>query len=101
MAWGVAFAIFFGGVRNASNVLGWVVSAVNCTFFVSPLRRLYYAVREQDVSRVPTHLTYVQIGQSAVWMAAALLLGDPFILGVNTIGEAFALLQLSIIVYIK
>lgn len=99
--WGIAVGIFLGGVPDAASVFGWFVSAVNCTFFIAPLKRLRDAIYEQDVSRVPTLLTYVQIGQSAVWMSAALLLGDPFILGVNTIGEAFAILQLAIILYVK
>lgn len=125
--WGIAIGIFFGGAPNPGNVLGWVTAAVNCSFFVAPLKQLRDAVRKRNIARVPTLLTCesrrprwivyagsncsarsrlrlradVQIGQGATWMVAALLLGDPFILGVNTIGEAAALLQLGIIVYVK
>lgn len=101
VAWGVALGILLGGVKNGGSVVGWITAVVNCGFFVSPLKRLYEAVREMDISRVPTLLTYVQLVQPLVWVIAAALLNDPFILGVNAIGLTFAWIQFFVIQYIK
>lgn len=65
-AWGIALGICLGGAPNPSITLGWVTSAVNCSFFVAPLKRLHDAVRERDITRVPTLLTCEGEGEGEV-----------------------------------
>jgi hypothetical protein len=100
--WGFSAGVYgSGSVANATSVGGGVTAAVNCSFFVSPLRQLRRAARELDLSRTPTLLSFVQFWQSVAWVAAAVLLDDMFILGVNAVGLSFACLQLAVIAYVR
>jgi hypothetical protein len=101
VTWGFSAGVYAGGVANATNIGGGVTAAVNCSFFVSPLRQIFRAVKELDLSRVPTLLSIVQFWQSLAWIVAAALLEDWFILGVNSAGFCFACLQLSVIFYVR
>jgi hypothetical protein len=101
VTWGFSAGVFLGGVANPTTVSGGVTAAVNISFFVSPLRQLYRSVRELDLSRVPVLLSVVQFWQSLAWIIAAALLDDGFILGVNSAGFGFAILQLSVVFYVR
>lgn len=101
VTWGFSAGVFLGGVANPTTVSGGVTAAVNISFFVSPLRQLYRSVKELDLSRVPVLLSIVQFWQSLAWIIAAALLNDGFILGVNSAGFCFAILQLSVVVYVR
>jgi hypothetical protein len=100
VTWGIGCGLFLGGASEPAKTLGGVTTASNITFFVSPLRQLYFAARELDIKRVPVLLSVVQVLQSTIWIIAGALLGDVFIVIVNSLGCGFALLQCSIVVYI-
>lgn len=93
--WGLACGLFLGaGVTNSNNIFSGIVSAVTLLYFISPLLALAAALKSLDTSRVPLLLSCVQLIQSAVWVAAGVLLFDNFITGLNAVGFAFAVGQL-------
>jgi hypothetical protein len=106
VTWGFSAGIYTGGgggggIANATLIGGGVTAAVNCSFFVSPLRQLARAWREADLSRTPTLLSIVQFWQSLAWIVAAALLEDWFILGVNAAGFVMACVQLGVIFRVR
>ncbi len=101
VTWGFSAGVYATGIDNAIAIGGGVTATVNCSFFISPLRQLARAVQLRDLARTPTLLSTVQFFQSIAWIAAATLIEDNFILGVNAAGFAFACLQLTVIVYVK
>ena len=100
-AWLICWGIYTSGRADAVTMGGAITCAVNCTFFLSPLRKLHEAVTTRDLSRVPVLLSAVQFFQGLTWIIAAVLLRDDFILGINCAGFFFACLQLSVIAYIR
>jgi len=101
-AWLLCWGIYVASNRSDALMIGGAVTcAVNCTFFISPLRRIIEAVKERDLSRTPVTLSIVSFFQGMTWIIAAILLRDNFILGVNAAGFCFACIQLIVIAYIK
>lgn len=101
-AWLICWSIYVLSNRSDALMIGGAVTcAVNCTFFISPLRRIVEAVKERDLSRTPVTLSIVSFFQGMTWIVAAILLRDNFILGVNAAGFCFACIQLIVIAYIK
>ena len=102
--WTFILAVYLGpplaGGRDKNTVVGAVTATVNISFFLSPLKQIWLGIRELKLSRVPITLSAVAVVQSSLWVAAAVLLGDQFILLVNALGLGFACLQLSAIAYI-
>ena len=94
-AWGVPAGLFVGRVERADTILGIIICVASISFFVSPVEALLAAWREQDTSRVPILMSMVQFFQAGVWVVAAVLLSDVFILGVNAAGAASALAQIA------
>lgn len=85
----------------AAATAGAIMASLNACFFLSPLRALVVAVRNLDVSAVPTSLSYVQLLQSGVWIVVGALYPDPFIIGVNAAGAVLALVQIAMISYVR
>jgi hypothetical protein len=101
-AWLICWGIYSASGRQDALMIGGAVTcAVNCTFFISPLRRIIEAVKLRDLSRTPVVLSIVSFFQGMTWIIAAILLRDAFILGVNAAGFCFACIQLLVIAYIK
>ena len=65
--------------------------------FFSPLVALYRGFKARDLSHVSRLLSMVQVVQSSLWVAAAVMLPDTFVLIVNAIGLGFACVQVSVI----
>ena len=85
----------------AAATAGAIMASLNACFFLSPLRALVVAVRNLDVSAVPTSLSYVQLLQSGVWIVVGALYPDSFIIGVNAAGAVLALVQIAMISYVR
>jgi hypothetical protein len=101
-AWLLCWGIYVASGRSDALMIGGAVTcAVNCTFFISPLRRIVEAFKERDLSRTPVILSIVSFFQGMTWIIAAVLLRDDFILGINAAGFCFACIQLIVIAYIK
>ncbi len=96
VSWAFSSGVFLGpGVSNRVGVCIGVTAAVNATFFLAPLRPLYLALVELDISRVSLWLSMVQVVQSIVWMLAGFYLRDSFIFAMNSVGLGFALIQIG------
>ncbi len=85
----------------AAATAGAIMASLNACFFLSPLRALVVAVRNLDVSAVPTSLSYVQLLQSGVWIVVGALYPDIFLTGVNAAGAVLALVQIAMISYVR
>lgn len=102
VTWGFSAGVYAnGGVENATLIQGGITAAVNVSFFLSPLRQLYRAAVETDLSRVPMLLSLVQFFQPVPWVIAGALLNDWFLTGVNSTGWAFGILQMGVILYVR
>lgn len=99
LAWSFILGVYLGrpSLADPGRVAGAVIATVNITFFISPLAALYRGVRARDLSHVSRLLSMVQLVQSSLWVAAAVMLPDTFVLLVNAIGLGFASVQLSVI----
>lgn len=95
LTWAFSAGVFLGpGVANRVGVSIGVTACANALFFLAPLRPLYTALIELDLSRVSLVLSCVQVVQSIVWILAGYFLGDSFIWAMNCVGLAFAVLQI-------
>ena len=101
ITWGISAGVYATQIENGTNIGGGITAAVNCSFFLSPLRQLRRAVKEKTLIYTPTLLSIVQFFQALTWVFAAALLKDWFIFGVNFAGWVFACLQLSVIYYVR
>jgi hypothetical protein len=104
LAVGSSFGLYAGmfstNVPNAIGIGGGVTAVFTVASHASPLKQLYLSVLELDTKRFPIMLSTVQLVQSAVWIIAGGFLRDYFIVGVNSSGFFFAIVQLSAITYI-
>lgn len=101
LSWAFSAGVFLGaGVANRVDVSISVTAAFSFAFFIAPLRPLYTALQELDLTRVSLTLSLVQICQSIVWILAGYFIGDSFITWMNSVGLGFAVLQVSCFFYI-
>jgi hypothetical protein len=101
LSWGFSAGVFVGpGVTNRVDIHIGVTAAFSFGFFIAPLRPLFTALQDLDLSRVSLTLPLVQICQSIIWIFAGFYIGDAFTTWMNSVGLGFAVLQVACWVYI-
>ena len=101
LTWAFSAGVFLGpGVANPVDVSIGVTAACSFGFFLAPLRPLFTALQQLDLTRVSLTLSLVQVVQSIVWILAGYFIGDVFITWMNSVGLAFAVLQVGCWLYI-
>jgi len=107
LAWGLALplGVFLAApasvpLADRQTIVAVFMQAANISGFLSPLAALRYALRDKDLRRTPSALSYVNLGNAALWTAYGFLLGDAWIAVPNVLGLAISGAQIAVIVHI-
>lgn len=94
-------ATSIAGLEAAKGPCAGISVAINISFFVSPLKALWTALKELDTTRVPVLLSVFTFLGSFSWLSVGLLIEDAFISFPNGCGFALTIVQLGILFYIR
>ncbi|RLN97049.1 hypothetical protein BBJ28_00024234 [Nothophytophthora sp. Chile5] len=79
---------------QVTNVLGYIGVAVSICLFASPLESLWQVVRTKSSASVPINFSVMMFVATALWVAAALLDSDIFVLVPNVFGVLLSAIQI-------
>ena len=102
LAWalGLPLGLYLGSGLPAltqQTTLAVFMQLANFTGFLSPVASLREAWRLGDAQRVPAMLSWVNLGNSAVWTAYGVLLPDPWIWVPNVVGMVMSGAQVAVL----
>lgn len=85
-------------ISTSTNIVGYLGCGVCVAMFAGPLASMSAVIRDRSAASIPLGFTLFSTLNTTVWLGyGALVLGDPFIWGPNTLGLASSLTQLALI----